>query len=141
MSRYYINEASFDVPDEWPDQSINVFPSSRESSSEFSFVVSRDETKPGEDLYSYVDRQQEELLAQLPGFNLIHCVKTKLSGIDGVDTEFSWVSGGKQMHQRQICVVFGGRALVLTATAQEHHYQKYIQVLNQITDSFKFRGF
>lgn len=139
MSTYHINEATFDVPDGWPDQSINIFPSSRDVPTEFSLVVSRDEPQEGEQLDDYVARQLKQLYEQLPDLRVLRRDELPVDGETALEAEFTWRADAGTMRQRQVYIVRDGKALTLTATALERFYAKYETVLDDLVSSFSFR--
>jgi hypothetical protein len=139
MGTYQINEGAFELPDGWPDQTVNIFSTSREAPAEFSLVISRDEEQEGEGLRDYVARQHKALYEQLPRLRMLRRGDVVLDGRPALDVEFTWESDAGLMRQRQVYVAHDGTILTLTATAREALYAKYEAALDDIAASFKFR--
>jgi hypothetical protein len=139
MGTYQINEGAFELPDGWPDQTVNIFTTSREAPAEFSLVISRDEELEGEELRDYVARQHKTLYEQLPRLRMLRRGEAVLDGQPAVDVEFTWESDAGVMRQRQLYVAHDGAILTLTATAREAFYTKYETAVDDLTASFKFR--
>jgi hypothetical protein len=66
-------DADFEIPDTWQDQSINIFKLPAVGGvKEASFVISRDPSQGDAVFADYVARQLENAEGQLPGFKLIN---------------------------------------------------------------------
>lgn len=138
MQKYKLNEGTLEMPDEWVDQTINVFPSSSSNPAEFSVVITRDNPLANESLKEYFDRQIKQLPTSLPGFKEIRRGELKLDGKDAVDIEYNWIGKGKKMHMRQVGTLHNKVILNITATAVAPHYPKYSAEFDKILNSFKF---
>ena len=138
MQEYQLNEATLELPDEWIDQTINVFPNSSSDPAEFSVVITRDNPYAKEDLEKYFERQTKQLPDSLPGFKEIRRGKLTLDDRDAVDIEYNWIGKGKKMHIRQVCTMVDEIILNITATAVAPHFPKHAPEFDKILKSFKF---
>jgi hypothetical protein len=138
MSTYRINEATFELPDGWPDQTINIFPNSREDTAQCSLVMSRDQTQAGETLVDYVARQHKLLYEQLPQLHMLRRDDSTVDGLAAMEAEFTWQSETGLMRQRQVYLVRDGKALTLTATSLDRDFSHYASVVDDIIASFHF---
>lgn len=141
MRAYTIDEASFSIPDEWSDKSVNVFSPAGELPGDFSFVITRGSLGGEQNLASYVDDQLKELSTTLPQFRLIRKYESSVDNSTAFQTEFTWKTDdkaeGKMMMQRQIYVNAGRAVLILTATTIEKFSREYQLVIDNLISSFR----
>ena len=139
MGVYQANEASFEVPNEWQDQSVNLFTSSKMVPSEFSLVITRDDPQDGEDLTSYVERQLNQLSKQLLQFNLIYQGETIVDNLQAWEIEFTWTAESGLMYQHQVYLLCK-RALVMTATSPERLAKDCEAVFSKIVSTLRVKA-
>jgi hypothetical protein len=139
MGTYHINEGTFDLPAEWPDQTLNIFPADDSGAAEFNLVISRDPLTEGEDLAGYVERQLKEMAKALPRMRRLSNEETELDGEPARRVEVSWLGEQGSLRQSQVCAVRDGRALVLTLTVAERLHLKHSRRLDEVIESFRFR--
>lgn len=137
MKTYTIDEACFQIPDGWGDNSVNVFSPSGKLPGDFSFVISRDSLKDSQGLDSYVDGQLGELSAALSQYRLIRKSETTVDGLPAFSAEFTWNVQEKTMAQRQTYVATGRQVLVITATTIDKFSRDYNLVVDCILSSFR----
>jgi hypothetical protein len=137
MRIYTIDEASFNIPDEWSDKSVNVFSPSGDLPGDFSFVITRGRLGSDQSLASYVEDQLKELSTTLPQFRLIRKYESAVDNLSAFNTEFTWKAEEKPMVQRQTYVMFERAVLVLTATAIEKFSREYRLVIDNVISSFR----
>ena len=138
MQKYTLNEGTLELPDEWIDQTMNIFPSSSSTPADFSVVITRDVPFAGESLNDYFERQIKQLPDALPGFKEIRRGKLKVDGRDAVDIEYEWIGQGKKMHIRQVGTIFNGVVMNLTATAMAALFPKHASEFDKILNSIEF---
>lgn len=138
MGTYHINEGSFELPEGYVDQTLNVFPNSTSVPADFSVVMSRDLPLANENLQMYFERQMKQLPDSLPGLKVLRRGSLTLGGRQAMEVEYTWVSKGTKMRQRQVCVFAGGQALNLTATALDPAFPKFADEFEGILKSFEF---
>jgi hypothetical protein len=137
MRAYTIDEASFNIPDEWSDKSVNVFSPSGDLPGDFSFVITRGSLGSDQNLASYVEEQLKELSTTLPQFRLIRKYESTVDNLPAYNTEFTWEAEKRPMIQRQTYVMFDRVVLVLTATTVEKFSREYKLVIDNVISSFK----
>lgn len=141
MRSYTIDEASFNIPDEWSDKSVNVFSPSGDLPGDFSLVITRDSLPDEQSLGSYVDGQLEELSSTLPQFRLIRRYESTVDNLPAYNAEFTWRAEGnpeaKLMMQRQTYVTSARAVLILTATTIEKFSREYQLIMDNLISSFR----
>jgi hypothetical protein len=137
VGTYRINEGSFELPDGYVDQTLNVFPNSSAVPADFSLVVSRDTPLAGENLQAYFERQMKELPGSLPGVKVLRRGTLTVGGRQAMEVEYTWVSKGMKMHQRQATLLVGGRILNVTASALDNAFAKFAAQFEEILNSFR----
>jgi hypothetical protein len=140
VGTYRINEGSLELPDGYVDQTINVFPNSSASPADFSIVVSRDTPLAGENLQGYFERQMKQLPNSLPGLKVVRRAQITVGDQPAFEVEYTWVSKGMKMHQRQATLMVGGRILNVTASALDNSFHKFAAQFDEILSSFKFES-
>ena len=71
MVNYLINEAEFEVPDDWDDRSANIFAIGNKLPLPLSFVITRDSLSKEVELATYADEKLGELESQLNQFKIL----------------------------------------------------------------------
>jgi hypothetical protein len=137
MRIYRIDEASFNIPDEWSDKSVNVFSPSGDLPGDLSFVITRGSLGSGQNLASYVEEQLKELSTTLPQFRLIRKYESTVNTLPAYKTEFTWKAEEKSMIQQQTYVMSDPVVLVLTATTIEKFSREYQLVIDNVISSFR----
>ncbi len=137
MRTYRIDGASFNIPDEWSDKSVNIFSPSGELPGDFSFVITRGSLGDGQNLASYVEQELEGLSKNLLEFRLIRKHETTVDNSLAFNTEFTWKAENKTMVQQQTYVISERDALVLTATTIEKFSREYRRIVENIISSFR----
>lgn len=140
MGTYRIHEGSLELPDGYVDQTLNVFPNSSAVPADFSVVVSRDAPLAGENLQSYFERQMKQLPNTLPGLKVLRRGQTTVGDQPAMEVEYTWVSKGMKMHQRQATLMVGGRILNVTASAHDNAFHKFAAQFEEILGSFKLES-
>jgi len=138
MPNYKINEGSFELPEKWVDQTINVFPNSPSAPADFSVIISRDVPLANEDLTAYFQRQVKQLPTSLPGVREIQRGSLTVDKVDAMQIEYTWMNKGKKIQQRQVCILIDNKVMNFTASATAQIYPKEIQKFDDILNSFKF---
>lgn len=138
MPIYQLNEGTLELPDNYTDQTMNVFPNSPSSGSDFSVVITRDVPLANEDLKSYFDKQLKQLPGALPGIKILRRGELTVGGLPALEVEYDWISKGRKMHHRQVSMMPEKLVLNITASAAANNFQKYAAEFDQILNSFKF---
>ena len=137
-SRFRMTEATFDLPDGWQDQSIQILAAGpQEGIPEFSFVISRQPAPVGAELGEFVDNELETLKGALGRFRLLRRVDTTLDGVSAVEAEFTWNREGQPVQQHQTYLFHRRIALTLTASALLGNFPRYNADLQRLLASFE----
>lgn len=119
MPNFRTNEAVFDVPDDWSDQTIVAFripaaPGGREAS----FVVTRDPGLGSRQFGLYVSDQEAQCRKSLPGFTFIKSDRLEVGAREAAWVEFTWRNEGQTMLLRQIYFNCAPLAILCTLTVR-----------------------
>ena len=145
---YQMDEARFELPAGWQDQSVHIFavPAAGDggmgaapSASEFSLVIHRDTPPPDEDLAAYVTRQVANVRATLPGVRVLREGELTVGGLAAREAEFRWEAEVGLLHQRQVYVRRQGRVLTITGTAPERLWAKHAGAMDALLASLRFQ--
>lgn len=117
MIPYRIQEADLSIPDNWTDQSINIFkiPASG-TAGEASFVISRDQSQGNKPFSEYVTGQIETAKNQLPGFRFFHREDINLRGYAASSIRYSWNRDGLELMLCQVFIECKPAVVILTLT-------------------------
>ena len=138
MSSYRIQEADFDLPDAWQDQSINIFKlPAVGGAQEASFVISRDASQ-GDALFAdYVAAQLNSAEQQLPGFTLIKRWDFDMHGHAAVLLDYSWKRENRELMLRQVFIERKPAVLITTLTTTVHDLAHHEPAWKQVMQSLK----
>lgn len=138
MFTYTMNEGSFQVPEEWRDNSVNIFVVGAEPPMNLSFVISRDNLRQGAELVDYVEQQLGDVSKKLRKFRILGKRQMEVGGRPALEAEFTWVSEQSPMHQRQQYVRVGQKVLVFTATAPVKIADEHMEQIQALLASVRF---
>lgn len=117
MPNYRTNDARFDVPDTWLDQTIVAFRlPPAPGGTDASFVVTRDPSKGDKPFGSYAEEQAAACRKALPGFQLIRSDALAVNDRAAWWLEFSWKKDAQPLQLRQIMFDCGYHAMICTLT-------------------------
>ncbi|RLB92244.1 MAG: hypothetical protein DRH26_06690 [Deltaproteobacteria bacterium] len=141
MDTYNINEGSFQITGGWEDETTNVLTwlPKNESSRPFSFTIERDESEADENLESYAARQLKTLIEDLDGFEMIRRRRLKIGSYPAEELEFTWISDGEKVAQRQAYVIRQNKVLAFTGTMMEKFTSDGVMLWETILSNFRFR--
>ncbi|QJI31815.1 DcrB-related protein [Pseudomonas sp. ADAK18] len=137
MALYRIQEADFDIPDAWQDQSINIFKlPAVGGAKEASFVISRDATQGEATFVEYVDRQVKSAEQQLPDFKLIQRWDMVLHDHAATLLDYTWQREGRELMLRQVFIERKPAVLITTLTTTPndlvHHETAWKMVMGTL---------
>ncbi len=140
MSLYRIQEATFDLPRELKDKTLNIFAPPGNGPGDFSIVVSRDSVGEGMSLLRYTERQIIEMESKFSQFKLLGRHDVTLGGVPAVELNYTWVSQGTKVQVLQEVALSGaGNVLIVTATAKKG-FAAWEKLLRDFLASFRFRS-
>lgn len=142
MNTYHINEGSFQLPAGYEDETTHAltWPPSNDTTSPFSLTVNRDPLPDPYTLKTYVAYQLQTLKHDLQQCQIGGRRSRQIDGLAAEEIEFTWLSDGEQMAQRQVYVAHKGNVLVFTATMMETFTPEGHQYWETILAQFQFRA-
>lgn len=129
---YRMNEGSIRVPENWRDDSMQVFTVPDDSG--INLVINRTPVPAGLDSDSYYAETLAQFQSSLPGFHELARATVTLDGEAAQTLEYRWQSPEGQMHQYVVMQIRQGLLLTFTVTApktlaasQRDYFQQIIQ--------------
>jgi len=117
MVSYRINEAEFNVPADWQDQSLIAFKiPATNGTKDASFVITRDFTRKQSRFAEHIDTQLKMFDKQLPEFRLKKNESFQFQDHAGVWLEYEWTQGAARLAIRQVFYDRQDYALICTLT-------------------------
>jgi len=141
MNAYHINEGFFlTLPPNWEDETTQVLGWQLKDSSPFSLTINRVVLQHQEDLKTYITQQLKTLEQDLNGYQLLaHQTTQRIEGFETAEIEFTWISDGDTMAQRQAYVLYQDQVLAFTATMMEQFTPEGIKRWETLLSQFRFR--
>lgn len=138
MMPYRIHEADLEVPENWLDQTINIFRlPAVASAKEASFVISRDSIGNAGAFADYIAGQLASAEQQLPRFSLLQKWDFELNGCPAALADYTWEREGHPLMLRQVFVEHAGAVLITTLTTTvddlPHHETAWRKVMHTLT--------
>jgi len=139
MKTYFTNEINFEVPDEWIQNSINIFPNLKVFGKDFSLVINRDQLDDKQNLDAYVEEQISKQLGLLPDFKLFKKNNIEVSNITSCCVHFQWKDNDGLKVQYQVYIPITNQYfIIITATALEKFTTQHEDIFNNILSTLKF---
>ena len=134
MSTYNTNEASFEIPDDWGDQSLNVFA----GPTGLGFVVSRDEL--GEQgLDEFVAKHLTTQSQKLRGYRLLGKRESLVGNLPAIEAKFQWRHERGVMFHHQAFLSYFGTVVTYTASSPIARAEACEAQMAKILGSMRFR--
>ena len=111
---YRFHEGSIDVPEDWKDESMNIFKAPIEAG--YNLVISRERIPKALDPSQHRDSQRKVIEDNLIGFSLRERRKIVLDGEPNEWMEYAWQSPQGPMHQINLMHVAGSSLISFTFT-------------------------
>lgn len=145
MTQYRIQEGHLSIPQEFLDNSTNVFTLGPTPQANMSITISRDRLEEGEDLLAYVKRQIPLLKTRLKGYQIlnkgpIEIGPTRLPG-ELLKATMPSQTQGRLLHLQQASVAFTegplkGKVLVFTLTTAHQPKEEEQALWQALLDSY-----
>ncbi|SFS09828.1 DcrB-related protein [Sphingomonas jatrophae] len=137
MPPYRTNDATFDVPQTWQDQSITAFRlPPAPGGGDASFVVTQDAGKGVLPFDTYFEQQAESVRRGLPEYEEVRRDRFELDGREAAWLEFRWTKDRVVMQLRQVYFDCGFKAVICTLTAlpanMEYHDPEWRRVMKSL---------
>jgi hypothetical protein len=137
MTPYRIQEADFEIPEDWHDQTLNLFKlPATNAAKEASFVISRDVLGAHGSLPDYVASQLKSAEQQLPQYKLLQTWDFELNGYPAALADCVWDREGVELMLRQVFVQNSSAILItsLTTTREDlpHHESAWKKAMHSL---------
>ncbi|QNP49090.1 DcrB-related protein [Diaphorobacter aerolatus] len=140
---YQFNEGSIDLPlKDRIDRTMNVL--AMPDGSGVTYIISRDELRPGESLKQFTERQLGDLATQVKGYQVV-LAPTPLAAIEGAGEVLEFAGAFTQndqgIHQRQVALLLADtrRVLIVTMSGFEPFDDEAIRAWSMVVRSFQLR--
>lgn len=138
MIQYRIQEADLEIPENWNDQSINIFKiPADDNHGEASFVITRDRSRKDEPFHDYVTGQIETARNQLPGFMFYHREDFELRGHAASSIRYSWKRDGLDLMLCQVFIESKPAVVILTLTTTPEDASNHAAAWKEIVRSYR----
>jgi len=108
MPEYQMNDASFDLPEQFKDSTMHLFTVERNGANAFTFVVSRADMDAGDTVDTFAQKLVQQMRKTLPRFELKSLRAREVDGDTAREVDYVWVSQGTPLHQRQTVAMTRG---------------------------------
>jgi hypothetical protein len=132
------NEAQFELPANWEDQSVLAFASPGEAPRN-AVVITKQLLPEGKTAEELVDFHVQSLSQKLRRFQLIGKAAVKVGELPAWDIRFSFTHHGLAMYQRQVSVHWYDLLWVLSTSGGESRKDAIEHASDAILRSIKFR--
>lgn len=110
MSRYQMNDASLELPEQFKDSTMHLFTVERNGANAFTFVISRADMEAADSVDTFAQRLVQQMRKTMPRFELKNLRAREIGGETAREVDYVWVSQGTTLHQRQTVVMARGDA-------------------------------
>jgi hypothetical protein len=138
MSEYYMHEGTFNVPDGWRDQSMNVFRLPASKGKEAALIITRDYETSIVEPSEYAQAQQEAAKKNFPGFKSLGVTDRTVAGQPAAVVDYQWrANGSVLLRQRQAYIRHEQAMLTVTVSAQADDFDRVEDTWLQALDSLR----
>ncbi|GEM_PF-614823 len=140
---YQINEGSIDLPLQGRiDRTMNVL--ALPDGSGATYIIRRDELRPGEALLQFAERQLADLAMQVKGYQVVQqpSLLSPMAGVsDALEFAGAFTQNDQGIHQRQAALQLAGtsRVLIVTMSGFEPFDSDAIEAWAKVVRSFQLR--
>ena len=138
LTRYEVDEVSFEIPDDYVDESINVLMTASATASPISVVVTR-EPRTSDPLSQQVVSILKRAQDKVPRLKLLGHRPCDVGSTSGYEARTHGFSHDKPTYQRQIFAGWYGTLLCFTLTAARGGAPKCDAVAVEILESLRLR--
>jgi hypothetical protein len=130
---------SINLPEGWSDQTLYTYKGPDDSGVQHNLLVQVDNELEIDDLARYAQEKIGAMKNTLSGFELLSEKKKKLkTGPEAYEAVYKWSPGdGKVIFQKQVYVIFHGKAYNFTASFSKKTLQTIGTEVDGIIDSFR----
>lgn len=135
FTSYRLNEGTIDIPENWQDQSMNVFVLPDDSG--INLVINRSKLPYGIDEEEYYSQLIHQFRTTLKNYQEIVCQSITLSNNPAKLLEYQWLTPEGKMYQLTVMQIYHNQLLTFTYTASEPFTASRRQALLDIIYTFK----
>ncbi|NUO53294.1 MAG: DcrB-related protein [Polyangiaceae bacterium] len=141
MSEYHMDEALFELPPGWTDQSVHTLTRPIDGTAErLSISVIRDDAPHGRSLSAYVDRNLAMQKHKLSGFELLdRDDQVDLGGLGAISARIRWRAPSGPVYHRHVFLLLHGRVVAFVGTCRHAHRDLCDDELDAVLSSLRFR--
>lgn len=137
MADYHTDEAVFDMPGIWTDQSVNIF-GSGPMGNRIGFVVSRDELPAAATLETFVAKHLKDQKQKIRNFKLLGQRARTVGGLPAIEVKLHGLHDGQMMFHHQ-CFVEYTKILTFSLTSKLARAAEGEAFITQLLSTVKFR--
>lgn len=139
MANYYINEASFQLPEaEFVDKTVNVLETKTASGGDLGIVMSRTRMPTGKTLEQMVEEHIAEEKRALRAYSVLFQREIQIANVPAIEVGVRWrIDRGMVYHRHAHVGIWDTYLLVSTNTALEER-EVCDMVMDQVLGSFRF---
>ncbi|MCA6220801.1 DUF1795 domain-containing protein [Photorhabdus antumapuensis] len=132
---YQMNEGTLAIPDNWRDESMNVFVLPDDSG--INLVVSRTPVPAGMDNNAYYEQTLEQFCTHLPGYQEHQRSEITLSQQPARRLDYQWKSSEGDMYQTVVLQIRGTLLLTFNLTSPAPFEENQRDALLAVINSFQ----
>jgi hypothetical protein len=135
---YHINEASFELPDDARDQSVNTLRTGKDGEPGVKLTVQRD-TLGDHDLAGFVARHTKAQSQRLRQLLLLGQRDTIVATLPAIEVRLQWQDEAGTAYEHAIFVAYYGSVVVLTASSPLKSSKECIALLSSVITTLRWR--
>jgi hypothetical protein len=132
---YIFHEGSIDVPDDWKDESMNIFKAPVEAG--YNLVISREKIPKAINPRAHRDAQRKIIEDNLIGYKLHERRELALDNVPNEWMEYSWQSPQGPMHQVNVMRVVERSLISFTFTSSRPFTDAERELFAQMLATYK----
>ncbi|MBE8596496.1 DUF1795 domain-containing protein [Xenorhabdus sp. BG5] len=132
---YQINEGTLAIPDNWRDESMNVFV--LPDNSGINLVINRTHVPMGSDHSTYYAQTLTQFKTHLPGYKEHQRLEIELGGDPAWRLDYQWQSPEGEMHQTVVLQIQGNLLLAFNLTSPQPFDEGQRNALLAVVSSFQ----
>jgi hypothetical protein len=136
--RYDVDELSFEVPEGYVDESVNVFLSPAAAGHDVNVVVTR-EPRTGDPLARQVASILQTARGKVPALKILGHRECALGTVPGYEARAHGMSNKKPIYQRQIYAAWYDTLVCFTVTAGRAQSAHCESIVEQVKGSLRLR--
>ena len=137
MKNIKYKNISFEVPNNWDDNTVIIWTGPIEGNITPSVVVADSELPKGKSFESYVTSEYNDLIEEADNFVLHERNEYNVKGIACIKNKHSWRADGQRITQLQYNYLSDGIIYTVTCTNSLENFSKTEEIFEKIVTSFQ----